>query len=67
MEPTTPDKPVPREVHALQADERRILRETQRAVTPFGGLSVFISYLGKIDLVEAVRQHMPVHRTTSIR
>ena len=44
----------------LLADERRILRATHRVVTPFGGLSVFISYLGKIGLVEAVRQHMPV-------
>jgi hypothetical protein len=37
-----------------------ILRETQRAVTPFGGIAVFISFLGKIGFVEAVRQHMPV-------
>ena len=60
MESTTPDRPVPREVRALLADERRILRATQRAVTLFGGLSVFIFYLGKIGLLEAVRQHMPV-------
>ena len=37
-----------------------ILRETQRAVTPFGGLAVFISFLGKIGLVEALREHMPI-------
>src|SRR6202158_6072175 len=37
-----------------------ILRETQRAVTPFGGIAVFISFLGKIGLVEALRRHMPV-------
>jgi hypothetical protein len=60
MKSKTPDKPVPRELKALLSDERLILRETQRAVTPFGGLAVFISYLGKIGLVEAVRQHMPV-------
>jgi hypothetical protein len=60
METNIPDKPVPREIQALLSDERLILRETQRAVTPFGGLAVFISFLGKIGLVEAVRQHMPV-------
>lgn len=54
------DKPVPREITALLSDERLILRETQRAVTPFGGIAVFISFLGKIGLVEAVRQHMPI-------
>ena len=61
MEADIPDNPVPREIKALLSDERLILRETRRAVTPFGGLAVFISFLGKIGLVEAVRQHMPVH------
>lgn len=60
MESNTSDNPVPREIRALLSDERLILRETQRAVTPFGGLAVFLSFLGKIGLVEAVRQHMPV-------
>ena len=61
MESNTPDNLVPREIRALLSDERLILRETQRAVTPFGGVAVFLSYLGRIGLVEAVRQHMPVH------
>ena len=60
MESSIPDTPVPREIKALLSDQRLILRETQRAVTPFGGLAVFLSFLGKIGLVEAVRQHMPV-------
>jgi hypothetical protein len=60
METKAADKPVPRKIKALLSDEWLILRETQRAVTPFGGLTVFISYLDKIGLVEAVRQHMPV-------
>ena len=60
METKAADKPVPRKLKALLSDERLILRETQRAVTPFGGLAVFISYLDKIGLVEAVRRHMPV-------
>ena len=54
------DKPVPREIKALLSDERVILRETQRAVTPFGGVAVFLSFLGRIGLVGKVREHMPV-------
>ena len=60
MESNATDKPVPREITALLSDERLILRETQRAVTPFGGVAVFISFLGKIGLVKAVREHMPI-------
>ena len=60
MESNATDKPVPREIDALLSDERLIVRETQRAVTPFGGIAVFISYLEKIGFVEAVRQHMPI-------
>src|SRR6267142_1366335 len=61
MESNATDKPVPREISALLSDERLILRETQRAVTPFGGVAVFISFLSKIGFVEALRQHMPIH------
>src|ERR1700675_2233652 len=60
MESNATDKPVPREIDALLSDERLILRETQRAVTPFGGIAVFISFLEKIGFVNAIRQHMPI-------
>ena len=60
MESNATDKPVPREITALLSDERLILRETERAVTPFGGIAVFISFLDKIGFVEALRQHMPI-------
>ena len=60
MEANAADKPVPREIGALLSGERLILRQTERAVTPFGGLAVFISYLQKIGFVEKVRQHMPI-------
>jgi hypothetical protein len=60
VEPNTTDNSVPREINALLSGERLILRETKRAVTPFGGIAVFVSYLGKIDLVGKVRQWMPV-------
>src|ERR1700680_2066556 len=60
MESDAKDKPVPREITALLSDERLILRETQRAVPPFGGIAVFILFLGKIGFAEAIRQHMPI-------
>jgi hypothetical protein len=60
VETETADKSVPREIAALLSSERLILRETKRAVTPFGGVAVFVSFLQKIDLVGQLRQHMPV-------
>jgi hypothetical protein len=38
-----------------------VLRETSRAVTPFGGVAVFIAYLRKIEWIGTVRKYMPVH------
>jgi hypothetical protein len=60
METNATDKPVAREITVLLSDERLILRETQRAVTPFGGIAVFISFLEKIGFAAALRQHMPI-------
>jgi hypothetical protein len=60
VETNTANKSVPREVAALLSSQRLILRETKRAVTPFGGVAVFISFLRKIDLVGQLRQHMPI-------
>ena len=37
-----------------------MVRETQRAVTPFGGMVVFLEYLQRIDLVGQMRRHMPI-------
>ena len=60
MEPNTTDNSVPREITALLSDERLILRETKRAMTPFGGVAVFVALLRKIDLIGKIRQCMPV-------
>lgn len=60
METLTTEKSVPREIAALLSSERLILRETKRAVTPFGGVAVFVSFLQKIDLVGQLRRHMPI-------
>ncbi|MGB7848851.1 MAG: hypothetical protein WBL63_24780 [Candidatus Acidiferrum sp.] len=40
------------------------MRETQRAVTPFGGLEVFFGFLRRIGYCEAVRQHPPFSLTS---
>jgi hypothetical protein len=64
VESSATDKAVRREINTLLSDERLIVRETQRAVTPFGGLAVFVSFLSRIGLLEKVRQHMPVRWTS---
>ena len=60
MKPNVADNSVPREISALLSNERLILRETQRAVTPLGGVAVFVVFLQKLGLVEKLRQHMPI-------
>ena len=60
MQDTAADKPVPQETAALLSGERLILRETKRAVTPFGGVAVFVSFLRKIDLIGQLRRYRPV-------
>src|ERR1700731_3436396 len=60
MDKDSGDICVPREAFALLSNERLILRETSRAVTPFGGVAVFIAYLRKVEFVEKVRQCMPI-------
>jgi Transposase DDE domain group 1 len=55
------DDLVPRETLALLSNERLIVRETGRAVTPFGGMVVFVEYLRQIDLAGKIRSHMPIH------
>ncbi len=60
MKSNAADKPDPSEISALLSDERSILRQTQRAATQFGGIAVFVPFLGKIDFVEVIRKHMPI-------
>ena len=50
-----------RKISALWGEKKVILRQTVRAVTPFGGLSVWVEFLGKIGYRQQVREHMPVH------
>ena len=50
-----------REITPLWGEKKVLLRQTPRAVTPFGGLSVFIEFLRKIGYAQQVRGHLPVH------
>jgi hypothetical protein len=52
---------VQRKISALWGEKKVILRQTARAVTPFGGLSVWVEFLGKIGYRQQVREPMPVH------
>ena len=59
MEPKTADNPVPREIRALFSHQRVVLRETSRAVTPLGGVAVFVAFLEKLSFATKVREYMP--------
>jgi hypothetical protein len=49
---------------ALWGGKKVELRETQRAVTPFGGLVVFFEFLRQVGYREAVSQHLPFRLTS---
>ncbi len=50
-----------REITTVWGEKKVILRETPRAVTPFGGMSVFIAFLQRIGYSQQVSEHLPVH------
>src|ERR1700733_4459666 len=58
------DKTVHWKITALWGGKKVELRETSRAVTPFGGLVVFFEFLRQVGYCEAVRQHMPFRLTS---
>lgn len=45
-----------RKVSVLWGEKKVVLRQTPRAVTPFGGLSVFIEFLKRIGFPERVNR-----------
>jgi Transposase DDE domain group 1 len=50
---------VHRKVSVLWGEKKVVLRQTRRAVTAFGGLSVFIEFLKQIGFPEQVRRDLP--------
>ena len=63
MKPDAADNSVPREISALLSNQRLILRETQRAVTPLGGVAVFVAFLHKLGFASAITQNRPLSIT----
>jgi hypothetical protein len=58
------DKTVHWKVTALWGGRKVELRETQRAVTPFGGLVVFFEFLRQVGYREAVSKYLPFRLTS---
>lgn len=50
---------MPSEATRIFDGQKVILRETERAITPFGGLVVFLEFLNKIGLAKKVSECMP--------
>jgi hypothetical protein len=61
---TEEDKTVHWKTTALFGGKKVELRETQRAVTPFGGLVVFCEFLRQVSYREAVDKHLPFRLTS---
>jgi hypothetical protein len=53
-------KTTPVEITSLFGDAKLILDETPKAISPFGGLASFISFLGRIGFARQVQQHLPL-------
>jgi len=58
------DKTVHWKITSVWGGKKVELRQTPRAVTPFGGLVVFFEFLRQVGYGEAVRQHLPFHLTS---
>lgn len=53
-----------REITSIFAKNKVILKDTKRAITPYGGLAVFVEYLRKIKYSEIIRTRIPIHLTS---
>ena len=52
------------EITPLFGKKKVILRETARAVTPYGGLCVFVEFLRRLGWAAEARRHMPIQLTS---
>jgi hypothetical protein len=53
------------EITPLFGEAKLVLDETPKAISPFGGLASFISFLGQIGFARQVQQHLPFAEPTS--
>jgi|GEM_PF-2819209 len=47
------------EITPLFGQAKLVMDQTPKAITPFGGLASFLSFLGQIGFVGEVRRHLP--------
>ena len=60
-----PHKTTRTEFSSLFGQAKLVLEETTKAVTPFGGLASFVTFLGQIGYVQEVQQRLPFAAPTS--
>ena len=53
------------EITPLFGETKLVLDETPKAISPFGGLASFISFLGQIGFAGQVQKHLPFAEPTS--
>ena len=53
-----------RKITTIFGQNQVVLRETKRAVTPYGGLTVFIEFLQQIGYAATISAHLPVRLTS---
>lgn len=49
-----------REISAVLGKGKVVLRETERSVTPYGGVAVMVEYLKKVGYAEQLKEAMPI-------
>src|ERR1022692_1769671 len=53
------------EITSLFGEAKLVLDKTPKAISPFGGLASFISFLGRIGFARQEQQHLPFAEPTS--
>jgi hypothetical protein len=53
------------EITSLFGEAKLVLDETPKAISPFGGLASFISFLGQIGFARQVQEHLPFSEPAS--
>ncbi len=61
----TPHKTTRTEITSLFGEAKLVLEETPKAISPFGGLASFISFLGQIGFAPEVQRRLPFPEPTS--
>ena len=61
----TPHKNPRTEITSLFGENKLVLDETPKAISPFGGLASFIAFLGQIGFAKEVQRYLPFAEPTS--